>query len=145
MEEHEVERQVNESLGRTDSVSNQKSADVAGGVVDDVQRLVGLQVELAKQELKEMAVTNAVAAGSLGAAGLLAVIAVLVGIPVLIVQLAPWHWPAALVWVVVYLLVAAGLALYGKGRLRLQAPPKTIESLKENKEWALRRMKSAGS
>ena len=145
MEEREAGRLLNESPGGSEYPSSRKTGEIAGAVVEDVQRLVTLQVALAKQELKEMAVTNAVGAGSISGAGLLVVIAVLAGIPVLIVELVPWHWAAALVWIVLYLLIAAGLALFGKARIRLQAPPKTVESMKENKEWALRRMKSAGS
>ena len=41
-------------------------------------------------------------------------------------------------------LEGAGLAIYGRMRLRVSMPQKTITSLKETKEWALQRMKSAG-
>lgn len=143
MASEEMDQKVREQSGA--NPTSQSTGEVASGAVEDVQRLVNLQVELAKQEVKEIAVSNAIGAGSLGGAGLLALIAILAGIPVLVVELVPWHWQAAAVWVVLYLLVAAGLALFGKGRLRLEPPRKTLESLKENKEWALRRMKSAGS
>ena len=66
----------------------------------------------------------------------------LVAVPVLIVELVPWHWEAALVWAVAYVLIAGGLALYGKSRLSLRMPSRTIESLKENKEWALHQLRS---
>lgn len=120
------------------------TGELASGAAEDIQRLVTLQVELAKQEVKELAISNALAGGALGAAGLIGLIALLVGIPVIIIEAVPWHWPGAVVWVALYLLVAGGLALYGKARLRIEPPRKTIESLKESKEWALRRMKSAG-
>jgi hypothetical protein len=34
------------------------------------------------------------------------------------------------------------LLLVGRARLRIGLPPRTVESLKENKEWALRRVRS---
>ncbi len=43
---------------------------------------------------------------------------------------------------VAYLVVAGGLAVYGRRRLKLKLPTRTLESLKENKEWALRRLRS---
>jgi hypothetical protein len=73
---------------------------------------------------------------------LLAILAVFVAVPVLIVALVPWHWQAALVWAVAYAVLAGGLALFGKSRLSLRLPSRTIESLKENKEWALHQLRS---
>lgn len=118
------------------------SRELAADAVQTVQRMVSLEVALAKQELKEIAIVNLIAVACMAAAGLLAILAVLVAIPVLIVAVVPWHWEAALVWVVAYALIAGGLALYGKSRLRLQLPSKTIKSLKENKEWALHQLRS---
>ena len=97
---------------------------------------------MAKQELKDLAMANAVAAGLVAGGGLLLLLGVLVAIPTLVVVLVPWHWQAAAAWVVLYGLLGAGLVLYGKTRFRVELPPKTLASLKESKEWALRRMKS---
>ena len=123
----------------------ESTPQLAIDITEDMQRLVALQVDLAKQEAKELAVRNGIAAGMLGAAGLLALLAVLVAVPVLLVVALPWHWEAALVWTAGYLVLAAALALIGRSRLRLELPPKTTESLKESKEWALRRIRSAKS
>ena len=101
----------------------------------DAARLVELEVELARQELKEMLRQNAVAAGLLVTAGVLALLGLLVALPVLIVELVPWHWQAALVWLAVYLVLAAALALTGRSQLRLEAPPRTLRSLRETREW----------
>ena len=124
--------------------STLKSGALAAEVVHDLNRLAGLEVELAKQELKELAVTNGIAAASFAVAGILAGIAVLVAVPVIVVEAVPWHWQAAVVWAVAYALIAGGLAMYGRMRLRVSMPQKTITSLKETKEWALQRMRSAG-
>jgi len=121
-----------------------KTGELAAEVVQDVNRLVGLEIALAKQELKELAIRNAIAAACIAAGGLFAMLALLVAVPVTVVMLAPWHWEAAAVWAVAYLLLAAVLALYGRARLRITLPPKTVASLKETKTWALQRMRSTG-
>jgi len=106
-------------------------------VIEDVQRLVRLEVELAKQELKELAISNGIAAGLFVGAGLLGLLALLVALPVCLVVVLPWHWQAALAWLIIYALAAAGLAIVGRAKLRLEVPRRTVESLKETKEWAL--------
>ena len=121
-----------------------KSGELAAEVVQDVNRLVTLEVALAKQELKELAIRNGVAVACMAAGGLFAILALVVALPVAVVMLVPWHWEAAAVWAVVYMVLAAGLALYGKARLQITIPPKTLASLKETKTWALQRMRSTG-
>jgi hypothetical protein len=121
-----------------------RAGDLASAVIHDFQRLAGLEVALAKQEVKEMAVANGVAAGLVAAGGLLVVLALLVAAPSLVVVLVPWHWQAALVWVVGYVVLGVSMVLIGRARFRLGLPHKTIESLKENKEWALRQIRSNG-
>ena len=123
---------------------NSSSADIAASILEDAERLARLEVELAKRELIELAITNAYAIGAFAGAALLAIIALLVGIPALIIVLVDAHWVAALVWIVVYLIVAAGLALFGRSKLRIEVPQLTITSLKETRNWALRQMKSPG-
>jgi hypothetical protein len=113
-------------------------------VVSDAQRLVALEIALAKQEAKELATGNAIAAGVIAFGGLLLVLGLLVALPTLAVWLLPWHWQAAAVWAGGYLVLGLVLVIVGKARLQLQLPPRTIGSLKENKEWALRRVRSNG-
>lgn len=111
-------------------------------VVNDAQRLVSLEVALAKQEAKELAIANAIAAGVIGFGGLLVALGVLVALPTVVVWLVPWHWQAASAWAAAYLVIGLVLIVIAKAQLQLGLPPRTIESLKENKEWALRRMRS---
>jgi hypothetical protein len=118
------------------------SGELAAEVVHDVQRLVDLEVRLARQELKELAITNAIAAACIGAAAFLAILAVFVALPIVVVEAVPWHWQAALAWVLAYLVIAGALYLVGRSRLRLELPRRTLDSLKENKEWALRQLRS---
>src|SRR5438046_5234186 len=99
--------------------SAMKSGVLAAEVVHDLNRLVSLEIELAKQELKELAVTNGIAAACFAFAGILAGIALLVAVPVIVVIAVPWHWQAAVVWAGAYALIAAGLAIYMRMRLRV--------------------------
>lgn len=126
-------------------VSKPSSArGLIASVMSDAQRLVALEVALAKQEAKEFATRNAIAAGVIAFGALLLILGVLVALPALAVWLLPWHWQAAAVWAGAYVVIGLLLLIIGKSRLQLRLPPRTIGSLKENKEWALRRVKSNG-
>jgi hypothetical protein len=130
-----------------DSTEVRKAGTARGliaSVVSDAQRLVALEIALAKQEAKELATSNAIAAGAIAFGGLLLVLGVLVALPSLAVSLLPWHWQVAAVWVGAYMVLGVLFVIIGKARLRLRLPPRTIGSLKENKEWALRRVRSNG-
>jgi hypothetical protein len=120
------------------------SADLAAGLEADAERLVRLEVELAKQELKEMAISNGIGIGMFAGAAILGSLALLVAIPVLIVVIVPAHWIAALAWVVLYGAAAAVLAVIGRSRMRLEAPPRTLATLRETKAWLLRQLNTRG-
>jgi len=120
------------------------SRGLIASVIGDAQRLVALEVALARQEMKELATGNAIAAGLIAFGGLLVLLAVLVAVPALVVILVPWHWQVAAVWIGVYVVAGGLLLVIGRARLRFSLPPRTVESLKENKEWALRRVRSNG-
>jgi hypothetical protein len=49
----------------------------------------------------------------------------------------------AAMWVFLYVLLGVSLAMTGKARFALKLPTETLASLKENKEWAMRQMKSS--
>ena len=120
----------------------QKSRDLAAEVVHDAQRLVNLEIALAKQEIKDLVLANAIAAGMVAGGGLLLILGLFVAVPALVVVLVPWHWLAAAAWIVIYALVGIGLVLAGRARFALRLPVRTLASLKESKEWALRHMRS---
>jgi uncharacterized membrane protein YqjE len=122
----------------------ESSPELAAEIVEEAERLVRLEIALAKAELKELAITNALAAGAFAGAATLVVVTLLVAIPVLIVVAVEPHWLAALGWIAVYLVLAAGLALFGRSKLHIGIPQRTINSLKETKDWALRQMRSPG-
>lgn len=120
------------------------SRRLIGSVISDAQRLVELEIALAKQELKELAARNAIALGLIVFGALLAALAILVAVPVLVVMLVPWKWEAAAVWAGAYIVIGLVMVLVGRARLQFRLPPKTMESLKENKEWALHQLRSTG-
>lgn len=123
-------------------MERESTAELAAGLVEQAEHLVKLEIELAKQELKELAIRNGIAIGLFAGAGLLAMLAIFVALPVLIVMLIPAHWLAALIWLLLYLFLAVGCALVGRSLLRLKPPEKTIESLQETKTWALHQIRS---
>lgn len=126
------------------TTDHEKSGDLIASVIGDAQRLITLEVALAKQEAKELATVNGVAAGIIAFGGLLLLLGFLVAVPVTVVQLVPWHWLAAAVWAGAYVVIGLVLVVIGKARLSIGLPRRTLESLKENKEWALRHVKSNG-
>jgi uncharacterized membrane protein YdbT with pleckstrin-like domain len=133
VEEEEVPREAHVS-----------SRGLIASVISDAQRLVALEVALAKQEAKELATANGIALGVITFGGLLVMLAILVALPVMVVMLVPWKWEAAAVWAAAYIVIGVVMVIVGRARLQFRLPPKTIESLKENKEWALRRVRSNG-
>lgn len=137
--EIELQSTVN---GKAHSGARISTGELAAEAVQSAQRLVSLELALAKQELREMLMANLIGAACIAAAGLLAILALLVAVPVIVVFLVPWHWQAAVVWAIAYALVGGGLGLYGRSRICLQLPAKTLDSLKENKEWVLRQIRS---
>jgi len=124
--------------------NKQSSPELAAGIVEEAERLVRLEIALAKAEIKELAITNAIAAGAFAGAAMLVLVTLLVAIPVLIVVAVEPHWLAALAWIVIYLVAAAGLALLGRAKLHIAIPERTVNSLKETKDWAIRQMRSPG-
>ncbi|MDQ6883505.1 MAG: phage holin family protein [Candidatus Dormibacteraeota bacterium] len=116
--------------------------DLARVAVDDLIRLVQQEIQLAKVEVKEMLSTNIKAAIMLAIAGvcaLIALIMLLVTIALLVGQ-----WWVALIEAGILVILALILGLRGKSMLKLGAPEKTMESLKEDAEWARHRLTRNG-
>jgi uncharacterized membrane protein YdbT with pleckstrin-like domain len=139
---YELEARVEEEEVAGDA--HVSSRGLIASVISDAQRLVALEVALAKQETKELATANGIALGVITFGGLLVMLAILVALPVMVVMLVPWKWEAAAIWAAAYIVIGVVMVIVGRARLQFRLPPKTIESLKENKEWALRRVRSNG-
>lgn len=136
------------------TVSPEPAQDGQRGLVDltlvaveDVLRLVQQEIQLARLELTEMLVSTAKGGALLAAAGLFGLL-FLVFLFVTIALVLPLppspHALVAGIETVVFLLVAVILGLIGKSQLRIQAPPKTMTTLKEDAEWAKHLLKRNG-
>lgn len=119
---------------------------LVAGVIGDLQSLVRSEVQLAKTELKEEARELGAGAGMLAAGalvGLVGFIFLMLGVTYLLNKSIEM-WLAAGIVGVVLLLIAAMVATSGKNKLSAAnlKPAQTIESMKENQEWASRQIKS---
>jgi hypothetical protein len=115
---------------------------------EQASTLIRQEIQLAKAELAEKGKTAGTGAGILGGAGLVAVLALGALTACLILALSEGMdgWLAALIVTVIYAAVAGVLALVGRDRMKEGMPPapeQTIESVKEDVQWAKSRATSA--
>lgn len=115
---------------------------------EDTSQLVKLEIELAKTEMTDKAKQLGAGAGLLGAAALFGFFAFAALTTLLIALLATGMktWIAAGIVMVAYLVIAGIAAVLGKGRIAKATPPvpeETIETVKEDVEWAKTRGTSA--
>lgn len=123
--------------------------ELLGQLSQETATLVRQEVELAKAELSHKAKAGGAAAGMFGGAAFAALLAAATFTAFLILVLAELMpaWVAALLITLVYAGAAAFLALRGKERAKEMAPPvpeQTVETVKEDVEWAKSQMRSAG-
>ncbi|MFL6139604.1 MAG: phage holin family protein [Frankiaceae bacterium] len=113
--------------------------DLLSQVTSDLSQLMRQELELAKAEARQEAKKAGKAAGMFGGAGFAGYMVALFATVALMAALAavmPWGW-AALIVAALWGLVA--FVLYSRGRSemrRVQALPRTKETLKEDAEWA---------
>ncbi|MGW0333659.1 phage holin family protein [Streptomyces sp. NPDC003011] len=109
-------------------------------VTSDVQTLFRQEVELAKAEVKQEATKAGKAAGLYGGAGFAGYMVLLFLSLAAVLGLAnvmDGGW-AALIVTAVWAVIAAVLYLQGRTRMRTVAPKpdRTVETMKENAQWA---------
>lgn len=114
--------------------------ELLSDVTSDVQTLFRQEVELAKTEVKEEATKAGKAAGMYGGAGFAGYMVLLFLSLAAVLGLAnvmDGGW-AALIVTAVWAVIAA--VLYQRGRTRMRTvspkPEQTVETLKENAQWA---------
>ena len=110
--------------------------------------LVRQELDLAKAELTEKGRVAGQGAGLFGAAAVVGLMAAgaLTALLILVLDKLVDAWLAALIVTVVLGALAAVLALQGRNRMRAAAPPvpqQTVETVKEDVEWAKTRTPSA--
>lgn len=110
--------------------------------------LVRQELELAKAELTEKGKQAGKGAGMLSGAGIVGLLALgaLTACLILLLDKGMDGWVAALIVTAAYAVVAGALALAGRDRMRESmpaAPEETVESVKEDVQWAKTRARSA--
>jgi hypothetical protein len=103
--------------------------------------LVRQELELAKAELSQKGKQAGVGAGLLTGAGVVGLVAfgALTACFIAALSTAMATWLAALIVALVYAAIAGALALVGKSRVKQATPPapeQTIETVKEDVQWA---------
>jgi len=114
----------------------------------EVSQLVREEIALAKAEMTQKGRQAGVGAGMLSGALVLglSVVGGSMAFFILLLGVVMPSWLAALIVTLVYAAVAAWLALQGKQRIAESAPPApemTIQSVKEDVEWAKTRATSS--
>ena len=122
--------------------------ELFGKLSAETSTLIRQEFALARAELKEKGREAGKGAGFLGGAGVVALLAAgaLTAFIILLLDEVMEAWLAALIVAVVYGAIAAVLGLRGRQRVQQATPPvpeQTVETVKEDVEWAKTRAKSA--
>jgi len=131
-----------------EELRNSSTSDLVKQLTAQSSELVRKELELAKTELTEKARRTGKGAGILGAAGVVGLLALgtLTAFVILLLGEVMDAWLAALIVTVVYAAVAGVLALNGRDRVKEGMPPapeQTVESVKEDVQWARKQATSA--
>jgi uncharacterized membrane protein YqjE len=122
--------------------------DLVKQLASQTSTLVRQEIDLAKAEMSEKASIAGKGAGLLGGAAVTGLLAAgaLTACLILVLSEAMDAWLAALIVAVVMGIVAAALGLAGRNKVREATPPvpeQTVETVKEDVEWAKTRTPSA--
>jgi uncharacterized membrane protein YqjE len=114
---------------------------------EQTTRLVHQELELAKAELQQKGKEAGAGAGMFGGAGALglAALGALTACFILALNAIMPAWLAALLVAVIYGIIAFVLVKQGQARMKRATPPvptQTIETVKEDVEWAKTQMRS---
>lgn len=134
--------------GRQEDLRGQPTGELVKQLSEQTSTLVRQEIELAKAELSERGKVAGKGAGLLGGGGVVGLLAAgaFTAFLILLLSEAMAAWVAALIVAVAYGAGAALLALSGRDRIREGMPPapeQTVESVKEDVQWAKTRATSA--
>jgi len=115
---------------------------------NETTTLVKQELDLAKAEMAQKGQQAGKGAGMFGGAGILGFLALaaLTAALIMAIDKATANWLAALIVAAVYAAIAGILALQGRNKVREAVPPapeQTVESVKEDVQWAKTRTQSA--
>jgi uncharacterized membrane protein YqjE len=130
-----------DEVARSEELREQSIGDLLRRLSEETSMLVRQELELAKAEASEKGKRFGVGFGMWGGAGLAAMFALgaLTAGLILALAIVLPSWAAALVVAAAYAVAAAALYVAGKERVDEAMPAKpeqTIESVKEDVEWA---------
>lgn len=122
--------------------------DLVKQLAEQTSTLVRQEVDLAKAEVAQKGQQAGKGAGLIGAAAVIGLLAAgaLTAFLIMLLDGALANWLAALIVAVVFGAIAAVLALQGRNRIRAATPAvpeQTVETVKEDVEWAKTRAASA--
>jgi hypothetical protein len=122
--------------------------DLVKQLAGQTSTLVRQEIDLAKTEMSEKATVAGKGAGLFGGAAVVGLLAAgaLTAFLILLLSEAMDAWLAALIVGVVMAAIAAALGLTGRNRIRAATPPvpeQTVETVKEDVEWAKSQKPSA--
>jgi VIT1/CCC1 family predicted Fe2+/Mn2+ transporter len=131
-----------------DELRERPIGDLVKQLAGQTSTLVRQEIDLAKAEMSQKASVAGKGAGLLGGAAVVGLLAAgaLTACLILVLSEAMDAWLAALIVAVVMGAVAAVLGLSGRNKVRAATPPvpeQTIETVKEDVEWAKTRTPSA--
>jgi uncharacterized membrane protein YqjE len=130
-----------------EDLREQPIGDLLKQLSQETSTLVRQEMELARAELTQKGKQAGLGVGILGAAGIVALLALgaLTACIILALDTAMAAWLAALIVAAVYGAIAGALALMGRDRVQEATPPapQTVETLKEDVAWA-KTQKSSG-
>ena len=136
-----------EDLPGSDDLRDRSLGELLKQLSEQTTRLVHQELELAKAELRQKGKQAGMGAGLFGGAGALglAALGALTACFILALNAVMPAWLAALIVAVVYGIIAFVLVKQGQARMKRATPPvpeQTIETVKEDVEWAKTQMRS---
>ena len=134
--------------GPEEELRDRSMGELVQRLANETSLLVRKEVELAKAEMTEKGKKAGIGAGIFGGAGLIGLLALGALTACFILALATFmpDWLAALIVAVVYAAIAGVLALQGREKVKEATPPvpeQTVETVKEDVEWAKTQTRSA--
>ena len=129
-----------------DQQDDRSLGQLFGDLSRQLGTLVSKEIQLAKTEITTRVTTVGRDAAMIGAGGALAYAALLmalIAVGLLLIQLGITPWLAFLLVAIIVGAIAAVLIMRGRDELQTTdlAPTKTIETLKEDAEWAKEQVK----
>jgi uncharacterized membrane protein YqjE len=130
-----------------EELRSHSTGDLVKQLSEQTTTLVRKEIELARAELSEKGKVAGQGAGMFGGAAVVGLLAlgVLTAMILALLDKAMDFWVAALIVTVLYGAIAAVLAMSGRDRVKQATPPaeQTVETVKEDVQWAKSQAKSA--